>query len=478
MKITIWDILRYLFKWKLLIIGVVILSLLLAVVYTDKAQSYESQIVLQYTDDNIKSGLSPNGEKFDPYEIVSPDIITAVINDLSLRKSVDDIRSKVTINSVIPDSEKEKEEEMLKQGKEYTYYPTTFSITYSGSAGDSQGEVRDILDSIVQNYLDFYISNYVREASINDATFDEDIGDYDYIEIAELISGRIDTIINSLDRYYAQNSSFRSPVTGMTFPDLTNEYQHIQEFTMSKIFSNIYRGQITKDKDLLLKKYTQRMEDYQLEHEHYQGQADLTRSRMDKFAEANKDVPNSYNQNTDSNDDGLEIIQDIYGYTTGDDENAQTYNTTTTYDGLISTFVSEAVTAGTNQLDAEHCQEVIDRFSVPLDPSIDTEALTEEIIEDLNDTKTKMADIYKTLNLTVEDYNAANATKYIKLLTGVQYYSTKSVSLYALILVVCGLLISIVGVIAHEILRAAKKAGIALDDDEDEETEEEEAETV
>lgn len=449
MNISIWDIFKYLYKWKIVIAGVVLISFLLAVFYVNGKQTYNSQIVLKFNDSCISEGKLPDGSAFDAYGIVSPNVLTQVIEDLSLKKTVDSIRSRVTVTPIIPESEKEIQESKAKDGEKYEYYPNTFSITYMGRSGESTNDVRDILDSIIQNYLEFYTEKYLQLASINDVAYDEDVGNYDYLEIAEIISDNLDETTSSLESYHSNDNTFRSATTGMSFADLSKEYNHLKEFIVPKLFSDIYRGQISKDKPRLIEKYIQKKEQHLLDENNYTDQANLARNRMDNFAYANEEVPNAYNTTTDSNDDNLAIIDNIY----------DTYNrldSTTTYDKLMESYVEKSVAANNSALQAQHCEDVVAKFQVPIEEGLDIDALTKEVNELLTSAKDKMLELNKTANLTIADYNAYTATKHLSPLTGVQYYSTVSLALYALIAVIIGLALSVLLAVTVEIMRALK----------------------
>ena len=446
MKFSIWDIFKYIYKWKFVIIMTTLVSFLISIAYVEIFQSYNAQVVIRYNDSSIARGKTPDEKDFDPYEIVSPDVITAVINDLSLTDTVDSIRSRVTINAVIPDAELKIKAAKLENGEDYDYLPNTFSVSYEGKVGASESSSRDILDSLLQNYLAFYQENHATQAYINDVSFDGDLGDYDYIEIAEIISNRIDSTISSLESYQLQDEEFRSPSTGLTFADIKSEYTHLQDYKVSNLFSDIYRGQITKNKPLLIEKYTERKENFELEQKDFAGRAELTKSRMDKFADANKDVPNSYNNSTDNNNDNLAIIDDVHSDTYG----SRQLKTETTYDTLIQSYVSYSKSANNAALDAEHCVSVIEKFSIAPDDTVDVPALTKSIEEQVVDIKDEMAQLYVSLSKTIDDYNDKTAASHIDLLTGIQYYAAKSQGLYTIIIVAVGAAASVFCAIAYE----------------------------
>lgn len=443
MKLSIWDIFKYIYKWKILIILSVVAAIGLSFIYINKSQSYESQVVIKFNDACIKEGKTPNGDEFDPQEIISPDVITSVIEDMDLKKSVENLRSRVKVKAIIPKTEETRKESLIKEGEEYSYYPDSYTITYTGRVGESPGMVRDILDSIVKNYLDSYVHNYINQIAVNDFTFDEDLGNQDYIELAEIMSNKIDTIIASLGNYYSSDSSFRSSKTGLTFMDIETEYKHLRDFTIPKIYSNIYEGQISKDKILLIQKYRQKINEYRLQEQNYNDKAAMTKERLDSFAQANVNVPNSYNATAED----VDIIQDVYGDAQGD------RNVTTTYDDLITKYVSDLTSANNARLNAGECEKIVEKFTTEVNSDVNTDKLTEEIKSDIAYTKDKLNSIYTILNDTINDFNDANAITHISILTGVRYYALKSLSIYAVLFVGAALMISVLFALAYELIK-------------------------
>ena len=303
--------------------------------------------------------------------------------------------------------------------------------------------VRDILDSIVKNYLDSYVHNYINQIAVNDFTFDEDLGNQDYIELAEIMSNKIDTIIASLGNYYSSDSSFRSSKTGLTFMDIETEYKHLRDFTIPKIYSNIYEGQISKDKILLIQKYRQKINEYRLQEQNYNDKAAMTKERLDSFAQANVNVPNSYNATAED----VDIIQGVYGDAQGD------RNVTTTYDDLITKYVSDLTSANNARLNAGECEKIVEKFTTEVNSDVNTDKLTEEIKSDIAYTKDKLNSIYTILNDTINDFNDANAITHISILTGVRYYALKSLSIYAVLFVGAALMISVLFALAYELIK-------------------------
>lgn len=449
MNISIWDIFKYLLKWKFVIAVTVVISAILAYVYVDGQQSYNSTVIIQLNDKSILNGNAPDGTVYDYYEIVSPNVLTDVIEELSLKKTVDSLRERVTVTPIIPESEKEIQKSKEKDGEKHEFYPNTFSVTYKGKSSESTGDVRDILDSIIDNYIDFYNEKYSSKVSINEIAYSNEMGDYDYIEMADMLSENISTTMTTLESCASSHDKFRSSTTGHTFSDLINEYKYIDEFSLPDIYSIIYAGQVTKNKPLLINNYTYKAESYLVEKANYEDAANIAKSRMDSFSKANRNVPNAYNKETGNNDDDLEIIDGVYEWINPN-------NTETTYDQLITSYVDSSIAANNMQLKADHCVEVVQKFSREAIAPAD-EATINAVAESITAVKNEMTELGKTTQQVIDDYNKYTFASHISLLTGVNYYATMSFYLYALIAVVIGALLSILAVLTIEISGEMKK---------------------
>lgn len=448
MSITIWDLFKYIYKWKIVIALVVILSVLISYMYVTSAQTHNSTVIIEFLDESVKDGEAPDGSKFDINEIVSPNVLTEVIDELELSKTVDALRSSVSISPIVPDSETEIKLSKEELGEKYEYYPNTFSVSFSGGVGDTPGEVRDMLESIIDHYTKFYNEKYISLASVNDIAYDDDLGNYDYIDMAEMLSDNLDEIISKLSNYQQRDSDFRSKSTGFTFSDLSKEYSYLSEFVMSGIFSDIYAGQISKDKDKLIKTYTQEKESYLLSSANYLEFADVAKSRMDSFSSVNKEVPNAYNKATSDNDDALEIIQDVHDYDNVD-------NTVTTYDDLIDSYVTYQIDSNNARLSADKCQDIINKFTGPAEVYA-TKDMEKEVSDNLESTRIKISELNKSANKVIDDYNAYSETQHVRPLTGFNFYASMSPVVYGLLAGIAGMFVSIMAALAYEIIRAIR----------------------
>lgn len=450
MKITIWDVFSYINKWKLGILAMTLATMLAAFWYVDNNQTYIAETIIRYTDQNAKSGLTPDGRTLDVYEIISPNIIQGALEDLNIKESVERIRSKIIITPIIPNEVIELKKSKNKEGEEYEYFPTDYSIKYTAASDKSGAYARDIVEAIIENYGIYYSEIYLNNAVIPKIDFDSDINNHDYLEVAEVINSSASSIIKYLEGLHGANADFRSPITGMSFYDLASNYKTIKNYDLPALFSNIFNAQITKDKEALLKKYRYRKEQYELTSQHQSQSADVALSVMQSFVESNKSVPNSYNRDDDG--EGFRT-QDIYvGEKSG--------RAKTTYDSLMDNYVSDGVGAAVSLIDSSYCQTVIETFSKPVNKNIDYEAAKADAERSIEYIRNKMSQLYDLTHATIKDYNSLNVNRHIESLTGTTIKTGLSLRFYLLVSCILGVMLGVLLAIAIEIIYKLRRKNL------------------
>ncbi|MFA7637570.1 MAG: hypothetical protein WCX81_07385, partial [Monoglobales bacterium] len=446
MKITVWDIFKYINKWMSGIVAIVIMTVLVTGYYVNSNQTYIAETIIRYTDQNAKSGLTPDGKTLDVYEIIAPNIIEGALKDLNIKESVERIRSRIIITPIIPNEIVELKKSKNKEGEEYDYFPIDYSIKYSAGGDKNGAYARDILEAVIDNYGTYYSETYLNNAVIPEIDYDSDINNHDYLEVAEVINTSAADIIEYLEGLHASNPDFRSPATGMSMNDLATRYKTIKNHDLPALFSNIFNAQITKDKDTLIKKYKYRQEQYILTNQHKTKSAELALNVMEKFVDRNEAVKNSLAKDDDQ---GIRT-QDIFVH-------EKSSRTQTTYDDLMDSYVSDGVGAATALIESDYCQAVIETFSKPADESIDYEAAKAEAEEIIQYIREKMSNLYRLTRLTINDYNSLNVSSHIESLTGTVLSTGLSLRFYLLISLIIGILFGMLFAVAFEIISRLRR---------------------
>ena len=102
MRLTIWDLIKYVYKHKLFIIAAVILSAVLAKLYVNSIQTYSAETVISYKDVCVSEGRALDGSSFDANEIVAPKVIANANKNLSFNITDDGIRANTKIIPIVP----------------------------------------------------------------------------------------------------------------------------------------------------------------------------------------------------------------------------------------------------------------------------------------------------------------------------------------------------------------------------------------
>ena len=443
MSITIWDLFKYIYKWKIVIIVVTILSFLGASWYVNSHQTYTAKVVIQYTDACISEGKTINGQAFDSNEIKAPVVILNVLKELGYEnKKIDSVRANIGVVAITPTSVTNLKESKAKLGEDYEYHPNTFMVTYKGDS--SYEATRDILSSVINNYFKYYSETYLYLAALNEVDYNLNQKNYDYLEQAELLQDNVKQTIASLESYATSSVNYRSPTTGLTFDDLLKEFQRIDEYSIPLIYSKIFEAQLSKDKSLLINKYTERMEESKRDAENNRYKASLAEERMKAYVAAHNEIQN-YNLD--------EVIdKDVGGQTT-------------TYDQLIKSYATDSIAANNNKIDAQYCQNVIERFTGEVDGSVDYAADEQFVQEKIAEVLAELQVLYAKTNINTSDYNSYIPAHHIKKLSGVGYFQNLSGTLYKLIAIVFGFGLACAFAIAYEVMRKYAKYHVSSDDD-------------
>ena len=204
MSLSVWDLFKYFYKWKWAIALFTVICFLFAGWYVDDKQTYNSKIIIQYSDPCIGKGKNLHGDIFDPNEIKSPSVILNVLKDLGYEnKKIESVRERISINAITPTTVDNLKASKEKLGEEYHYYPKTFSITYKGNS--SFESTRDILSSVIANYFKYYSETYLYLATLTEVDYSLNKKDFDYIEQVEQIRDNLKQTITALQKFLIKN---------------------------------------------------------------------------------------------------------------------------------------------------------------------------------------------------------------------------------------------------------------------------------
>ncbi len=415
------------------------------------SNTYVASEVIHYNDPMTEQGLTPTGEKLDVNEIKSSAVMSKVVNRLGLTGiySVDNLISRISITPIYDEDKVAQKEAKLKEGEEYIYEPSSYIVSFVATNNEGSAFARTILDEVLDVYFAEYSQKYVNVAPAQNVIDNIENGNYDYIEMIELIDTGIDETLATLYQRMNQNSYYRATKTGASFSDLADEFNYLRQVNLSGLFSKIYKYQVTKSKTILVADYRTRIDNNSISTATEQSIVEDTVAVIDAYVEKMRESGNtniSYEYILDNVHE--RNLVDAYG-------NALIGDQTVTYDELIYGWRSHNETKEYLIIDSAYSQYVIDLFVRCTEEVEEGEeptckcstshltctqlnnknyaAIEAEIDEEITALVADLADLYRVTMETNEEYNQYLGASYISVWSSASVKASVNVNLYTII---------------------------------------------
>ncbi len=377
---------HYIKKYAVEIIIFLILLTVGLYVVLYQFQTYTARVVIEYVYYGADNGYAPDGTEFDPAGIYSSNIISQVMDNLNLDQnqySLDQIRGSVVVEQIADESVDAVNEALNSEGESSDLQSTQYSVTYEVGSAEGADMARAILDEIVDVYFTEFSKQYINTSSVVNSTSDINQSGYDYIEQMELIESALERTITSLSSRATADPEFYSYETGYSFNELVTKFSILQNTQVASLYSYILNHRVTKDLDVLLAKYEQRVQDYELEQESNQVRMEEVEQILEAYVEKLRESDNTAKSSVESN--GV-LIQDsnVLGdvedpYYTAQDGTVIATDQTTEYEILLQNWISISDAYHSSVIDAAYAQYVIDCFSGSSSAAADYQAGMAEI---------------------------------------------------------------------------------------------------
>lgn len=389
----------YIRKYRALI---VLSSLLMGVLfysYFSGKQTYTASAIIQYMNPEAIDGLAPDGTEIDVTEIYSVEVMTKVFEKLGLSydgNNIDAIRANVRVEAIQSKEEATAQEALNEKGELAEEKPTMYVVSYTVGSQDVRNAAafsQQILKAMLNAYVETYAENHVNSAVPLYSVEGIYERDYDYIEMAEILDTAIGRALEQLS--YRTDTNFRSADTGYTFADLRREFALLDEISLPDAYAYILGNQITKDQDVLLSKYEDRIKNAVLKNDksesQWRGIDEIIATYVEMMrGSLNTDFTHEY------------ILGDVYDEYFGTGEARQRADETTEYDSLMNHFVSERTAFESTLIDIAYDQYILEVYSgnVGMDDGVNIEVIenpgqapdSENNVEDADDGAEKPTD--------------------------------------------------------------------------------------
>ena len=425
-EITLREIIEVVWKGKWLIALITIVALILTGIGTyimiPRTQSVVAIIELNYP--GIELGQNPDGTQFDIQQLKSPYVIESALEELSLTNSgvkLEEIRRNIDITSIVPNEISQLTERMIKQGREYVYYPNEFKVTYKVNKAFSYNQGIQLIETIIIKYKEYFYTLYADVKTIENTIGTLDFSTYDYPDIVEVISTQIEGIHEFLEEKNEEDSNFRSSETGYSFADLNRSFDILRTVDATKLASLVNANTLTKDRDRLIKDYEYKVKRMELEMAKKSSEAEEARRLMDQFKK-----------------EDYVLIPD------GSRNELKTENPSSYYNTLAEIAINASVEAANIQHEIEYYKNEIERLKAVTE--VNNSKLIEEADNLIESIKTKMIDLINKTNDTLDNYYSYKYGKSIRQLAPAEMVTGMNILMNMAIALVLGVMVGVFAV--------------------------------
>lgn len=468
-------------KYKFLIIGIAVIAGIAAYGFFNMQQTYTASALIEYTNSTAEEGLAPDGTEIDTSEIYSTDVMKEVFARMGLSYddyNLDEFRSKVVVEPVMTSEEEAVQEAVNEQGEEVETQPTRYMVSLTLSHSDSSDPAkfaREILDNMLDVFLEKYGENHVNSGSFVNRVSEINMADYEYLEIIETIDSAVETTYQSISGYIEGQVNFVSSENGYSFQDMYQEFSSLLSNEIPDAYAYILNNKIAKDTDVLLAKYQNRIENYQLDNESSQTMIDDIQEIIDTYVRMMRESGNT-------NITYEYILNEIYDQynanvasdgTAADGEESSTAESwvpvdeTVQYDQLLENYVTNRSEYENAIIDIAYCQYIIDLYSNESEAGQDvtdvltdvdstavyededaTDAEKQQTVVDLLDSIVEKTNtLYDRLIVLSEEYNQYAGAQNISLNSDITVAANIQTLLYSMIVVIVAAIMAALGVL-------------------------------
>ena len=440
---------RYLRRWWWIIALFSALAGIFFFLFTTSRQTYQAQVMIEFTNERAKEGLYPSGQEINVQEIRSSAVISNALESIGEAQSVDAVRSRLSIQENISAEDEAIQAAKWEDGLTYEFFPTQYIISYTSRRGETATTAQRILEAVIDSYIRLYSEKYISIAKVPNSVESLQNLDYDYIEWAEIINDYIKQNRNYLMSMKNQHSDFRSSATGYSFQDLYNEYNLIYTVYLPTLYSEILNHHVSTDPDMLTARFRSRIDANDLTIRNSEEAIELVEEMISDYTEKNHDTM-EYHWKSGS-EEGKEaaevpgssyVIGSVYDFEGRDNYLPEE----TTYDSVIDRYVSLRGKISEKQLDNEYCEYILSAFGNPADTP--SQADIDEVERLIAQIEEKIAGLDAVLTSTAAEHSEVETIRNVRVRSTVHAAETTNVHLYTLLIIVVFFLFGVGGAVA------------------------------
>ena len=418
-----FQILRYIKRWKYLIILLMVLGLSAFYLYLSKQQYYYATMKIEYLNSKASEGMTPNGAKLNPEEMRAAVIVSSALEDIGLDINVDSVRNSLSIEGVLTEEEQNRKNALLNKGEEYELKPTNYQAKLSLNSKYSEEVVQSLLTAIVNRYMTWYGNQYVITRAKPGILGANLLDKYDYIIVLDMISK---AIYNMLEYININGETFRSTQTGLSFYDLQTRLQWLRDVRLEDVYVKTINSGITKDPDLLTDYYSAVIAENTLLKEQKLVQVEEMENLLKVYVSqmlGAQDFSNAANGTNDSSN--YIILSNVYEIY---DENHDPVYSKNNYEELMDRYASYLSSVYSYDQKIKDSEYILQRLATVSEAS--SEKSQQAIHDEISALIDQVNSIYSQVDIVGTEFNQSQVAKNIRITTSAKSAKGVNIALY------------------------------------------------
>ena len=273
------------------------------------------------------------------------------------RFNVDELRARVTVQEVMTDEEQQIQQSLNSMGEAPEDKTTKYIVTFTARKTDSDNPgdfARRLLDNMISIYLQDYGKNHVYSMSSPNVLNGLTERNYDYLEMVEIVDDSLNSTLTDIYNMFDASSSFRSSRTGYSYIDLYQEFERLIKTELSNTYAYILNNRVTKDKDVLVSKYQDRIQNYIIDNSARETELTAINNVIDSYVTMMRE-----SGNTAITSDY--ILNNVYG--TWNEEAYQYDDQTVQYDVLMRDYLNNRENFDWTLIDIAYCKYILSIYA-------------------------------------------------------------------------------------------------------------------
>lgn len=396
-------------KWVILSCGMLFSLAFFA--YSCFNTYYTESMIISFIYPNSEKGYYPDGSRFNIYGLVSNEVLQDAVDKYNKESgkspiSVDDVKDNIKLNDYLAGAVSDRIKSARSLGQDYTYFTNEYTVSLKPTRVfdiNNKEKLFGLIPNInsklfsqklYESYTAYFMNEHTEMNIIPKITQNIMYDDYDYAEMADMFGNVTNMCINYLTSKSAENETFRSKSTNMSFNDLITGIQSLKDVSISNLQSFVSSSKLSKNPSDLIDKYKTQIERDTLDYNKAKAESDISTMAMRQY-------DHTFEEN---------IV------VTGINEEVGLYQARpkTAYDTITKRALSAGVKAADTMKDIENLNWQIEQYSkgpISEEEKVRLFKVADGMVDEIQKESKRLFDL---ANVTVDDYLSFKSNDYVR----------------------------------------------------------------